>query len=67
MAATTAWCLFPFTHHSEEPDIRRFASTVKAVPPADARIVLSEIGAFGFHVDRYVIDTLGLVDRETFA
>jgi arabinofuranosyltransferase len=58
---------FPGTRTSEGEDIRRFAEQVKAVTDQGARIAISEVGAFGFFADRYVIDTSGLIDPQTVA
>lgn len=56
---------FPGTRTAEGEDIRRFAGQIRALTEPGARIALSEIGAFGFFADRYIIDTIGLVDPAT--
>jgi hypothetical protein len=57
--------LFPGTRTDEGADIRRFAERVRQATPATARIALSEVGAFTFYSDRFVIDTVGLTDPGT--
>lgn len=57
--------VFPVTRTPETAQIRAFAERARALTPPDARIALTEIGTFGFHAGRYVIDLYGLTDRET--
>lgn len=56
---------FPGTRTAEGDDIRAFAEQVKTVTDASARIAISEVGAFGFFADRYLIDLYGLIDPRT--
>src|SRR5262249_9105876 len=55
--------LFPVTRASETADIRQFAERVRQDTRPQACIALTEVGAFGFYSDRYVVDIIGLVDR----
>lgn len=67
LSAIVLFRVFPVTRISESTEIRRVAKFVKANTLSDSRIALSEIGAFGFYSERYIIDLLGLTDRKTLA
>ena len=57
--------LYPATRVGDYQDIRKVADFVSANTAPDARIALSEVGAFGFYSNRYVIDLVGLTDTAT--
>lgn len=57
--------MFPSTQINQVPYIKEFADFMQTNSPRDARIALSEIGMFGYYLDRYLIDTIGLVDPAT--
>jgi arabinofuranosyltransferase len=56
---------FPATRTSEQDDIRALAQRVNELTDNSSRIALTEIGAFGFYSQRYIIDLSGLTDRAT--
>lgn len=57
--------LFPATRSSETDDIRRFAEQIGATTQPGDRVAAAEVGALGFYADRYLIDLVGLVDRDS--
>jgi len=59
--------LFPATRVGDYQDIKQVADLVASKTDGKARIALSEVGAFGFYSDRYIIDLIGLTDRETLS
>jgi hypothetical protein len=63
-AIVLAWS-WPATRIPEHQDIRKVAELVRRQAGPRARIALTEIGAFGFYSDLYIIDLVGLADRET--
>jgi arabinofuranosyltransferase len=65
VAVTVLTYTFAGTRTNEGQAIAQFAERVRRVTSADARIALSEVGAFGFYSDRYTIDLVGLTDPET--
>ncbi len=56
--------VFPATRTAGHEAIRGIAERLGAERP-DCRVALSEIGAFGFYSRCYVIDLVGLTDRQT--
>jgi hypothetical protein len=58
--------LFPATRTSEaesfSPVVERFEQIRSVDSP---RVALTEVGAFGFYSDAYIIDLVGLTDRKT--
>ena len=67
LAASLLVYVFPVTRVAEGEEIRRLADAVRVQTDARARIALTEIGAFGFYSDRYIIDLVGLTDSEALA
>ena len=58
---------YPATRVAEHEEIGKVADFVAARVEPGARIALTEIGAFGFASDFYIIDLVGLTDPETLA
>ena len=57
--------LYPATRAADYRDIKKVGEFVASHTSSDARIAISEVGAFGFYSDRYVIDLVGLTDAAT--
>lgn len=64
--AVVAWQLFPATRTNELESAAAVAKIGKVAGP-DARIAAREIGLLGHATGRYIVDVVGLVDRETVA
>ena len=54
--------MFPSTRVDVGGNVRAFADSARELTKPTARIALTEVGAFGFFSDRYIIDLVGLVD-----
>lgn len=57
--------LFPSTRLNEEKDIRIMAEYSVNNLKNNSRIALTEIGAYGYYTDFYIIDMIGLVDTSS--
>ena len=57
--------VFPSTRLSEEKDVRIMAEYSVNNLPSNSRIALTEIGAYGYYTNFYIIDMIGLVDTIT--
>lgn len=57
--------VFPSTRLSEENDIKVVADYSIRNLPNYARVALTEIGAYGFFSNFYIVDIIGLVDTST--
>jgi arabinofuranosyltransferase len=66
-ALAVLWFVFPVTRTNEAEEIRQIANVVKARTHEgqDARVALTEVGAFGFYSNLYIIDLVGLTDKAT--
>jgi len=59
--------LWPTTRAGDYHDIRKVAEALSSRTDENSRIAVSEVGAFGFYSDRYIIDLDGLTDRATLS
>ncbi len=59
------YLMYPGTRTDEGRDIAKFVERCIEPISGDVRIALTEIGALGFYSKRYVVDLVGLVDRES--
>jgi hypothetical protein len=59
--------VFPSTRLSEENDIRIMADYSRNNIHGNLRVALTEIGAYGYYSNLYIVDLVGLVDLGTFA
>jgi hypothetical protein len=57
--------MFPATRIQVGTSIQSIANYVDQKTEQNARIAITEIGAFGFFSRRYIIDLVGLVDKKT--
>ena len=59
--------VFPSTRLSEEKDILKIANYSRYELTNNSRVALTEIGAYGYYSDIYIIDLIGLVDTSTLS
>jgi arabinofuranosyltransferase len=67
VATAVLWFLFPVTRTNEAEEIRQIVKVVKerGHKGEDARVALTEVGAFGFYSNLYIVDLVGLTDKAT--
>lgn len=64
MSIGVLWYVFPATRTDEGAQIKVVADALKG---SGKRVALTEVGAFAFYSDCYVVDLVGLTDKRTLA